>query len=320
MARTTRRATALALAAVLAVGVAALSGPTPASGQAEAAPPTLQALTLPPGGAAEAGVTATQANRGTGAEVGAAERNDGVGPAPLAREAGAESVIGADGRVQVTNTANYPARAIGQIEGSDNSVGDYICTGWLIDADSILTSGHCVYPEANNLAESITFFPGRNASSDPNGSCAGVTAWAPDSWIQNQAEAADLAVVNLNCSIGSTLGWFGIRTVSAVNGLYRVRARVQGYPGDKPFGTHWGMTDRIEVSARQLVGYDLDTAGGQSGSPVWWNNAACAGGPCGMAVHSYGVHAASGIHSFNHGVRITATRFNQICAQASLSC
>ena len=91
--------------------------------------------------------------------------NDGSAGMP----AGIESVIGDDGRVRVTDTESYPASAIGQIELTSAwspEPGDFICTGWLIDPNTILSSGHCAYQpiaagDATSI-ESVFFAPGRD--------------------------------------------------------------------------------------------------------------------------------------------------------------
>lgn len=311
MSRSTKRVAVLAALALLA-GLALATGTSPAAGLAptESAPPTVRAITLP------AGYTppvprpgaVSRAYAGTGAEAASASTNDGFEGQPL----GVESVIGFDGRTRVNPTTGYPARAIGQIEGFDDEDGSFICTGWLIDANTILTSGHCLYPPGtspNNIVETIEFFPGRNRGTDPYGSCFGLEGWSPTAWIQNETPNADYAIINLDCDVGDTVGWFGIFSLPNVGDLLHRSARLQGYPGDRPFGTHSGMSDRIERSLAKMVFYDIDTAGGQSGSPVWWTRAAC-GGPCGMAVHSYGV-GNQGLN-LNSAARITTARFAEI--------
>jgi len=323
MSRSTKRVAVIAALALLA-GLALVSNGSPAASQAPAAPdaPTWEAITLPEGyapTAAEAGQSLVNRAYVPSAEVATTpESNDGEAGDPL--EAFSESVIGADGRVQVNTTTTYPSRAIGQIEGTDNITGSYICTGWLIDADSILTAGHCLYPSANNPTTTLEFFPGRNGASDPYGSCDIDSGFAPQEWIVNQNEYNDFAIVNLDCTVGTTVGWFGIFSVGGQTALRHVPVRVQGYPGDKPFGTMWGMGDRVETSQKKMVFYDLDTAGGQSGSPAYQPQRAACGGPCGMAIHAYGVHGSGPHGLYNHAPRITNPRFGLICDVAELPC
>jgi glutamyl endopeptidase len=251
--------------------------------------------------------------------------NDGEGGQPT----GAESVIGPDGRVRVTNTTSGINRRIGQIEffqADGLNPGDFICTGWLIDNNSILTSGHCVYDPpiaaggtGGGIIESASWFPARNGGTDPFGECPVTQIAAPlVQWQQNGQAYWDYAIMNFAnpgpCqSIGSALGTFGLFATANVNGLNGLRATVQGYPGDKPFGTEWKMNGRIAKANRQMTFYPMDTFGGQSGSPVWWNrtSGACTG-PCGYAIHSYGVGLAGAGRNNNAGPRITAWRIGQI--------
>ncbi len=314
MSRSTKRVAVIAALALLA-GLSVLTAGSPAASQApaEPTPPTPELIVLPEGyqpPTTESGGVSRAYN--PGAEVATNPiPNGGVEGRPL----GTESVIGLDGRIQVTATTAYPARAVGQIEGFDSLIGGYTCTGWLIDQNTILTSGHCVHPPGtpdNNIAESIEFAPGRNGGTDPYGSCFGTDVFTPSEWSVNESEYADWALVQLDCTVGDDVGWFGFFSVPGRTALRNSLARVQGYPGDKPDGTQWGMTDRIEASQTKMVFYDIDTFGGQSGSPVWKNRTAC-GGPCGMAVHSYGNNHGTGPHvPYNHGPRITNARFGLI--------
>jgi glutamyl endopeptidase len=240
-----------------------------------------------------------------------------------------ESVIGADGRKKVADTTTYPARAIGQIEfGQDGA--QYICTGWLIDKNSILTSGHCSFtPDGvtGNVIDYASFAPGRNRLVDPYSSCPVYEVFAPLAWRRDGSVKNDWSVMQLGtnnagtvttCDVGTTVGWFGISWTAGDNALTGDSATVQGYPGDKAFGTQWTMSGTIFKSTKQMVYYKMDTAGGQSGSPIFDPTGAnCGGSPCGMAVHSYGVGLAGPGANANAGPRITQTSFTTITNYAA---
>ena len=224
---------------------------------------------------------------------------------------GERSVIGDDGRRRVTDTEEYPARAIGQIELMQNDV-PFICTGWLIDTNTILSSGHCGYDDSNidDPIETATFSPGRDRATsmtvDPFGTCNVTDVYAPSQWRLDHDPKHDWSLMHLDCTIGESVGWFGYFWRGPIHALEGIRGRVAGYPGDKPFGTQWGINGKIRVSKKLTAFYKMDTFGGQSGSPVFQTNRpACGDGPCSMAVHSYG-------GPLNSGPRITKNRFELI--------
>ena len=88
----------------------------------------------------------------------------------------AETVHGPDDRAQITNTADYPWRAIASllITAADNSM--WIGTGWFIGPHTLITAGHCVFlkntgvPGRDGWVKSIQVMPGRNGASLPYGS------------------------------------------------------------------------------------------------------------------------------------------------------
>lgn len=282
---------------------------------------------LPSTGAESSGALTSAGYAGTGVT------ENGIAPEATVVSDGAfegqprdgESVIGADGRVQVVGTATqqYPARAIGQIEFTDFDGGQFICTGWLIDSNSILTSGHCAFnphPNGNHIIQSAQFFPGRSNCDinfqncvDPFGGCSVNSAFSRAGWRVNGRAKDDWAVLGLNCNIGNTVGYLGYFALDGVNKLDGKTGRVEGYPGDKPPGTHWKMSGTMASrSNADMLHYAIDTAGGQSGSPIMVANRPACGGPCGMGIHSYG---AGGNPPLNSGPRITIANFNTITSQ-----
>lgn len=222
-----------------------------------------------------------------------------------------ESVIGADRRFR-KYTTTYPERAIGQLTFSQGG-SNYICTAWLIGKDTIATAGHCVHQGNGGVfSTNGKFYPGRNGASDPYGSCT-VRQWRTNStWISNGSDEYDYGSAKLNCTIGNTTGWFGwFWTTASLVGL---PVEVSGYPGDTAAGTHYASVSDITVSETRKTRYPQDTAGGQSGSPVFERDRAAGActGACANSIHAYGVNGGN-----NSGTRITQTVSNFFTSSVS---
>jgi glutamyl endopeptidase len=321
MSPSTKRLLVSVGAVAMLAAVLSLTGAPAASGQTSDEAVPVVAAPAPASRAESSGPRTSPGFAGTGAaENGMASEatveSDGTFEG---QPMGGESVIGADGRVQVTDTTQYPARAIGQIELIDSDGGSFICTGWLIDPDTILTSGHCAYnpsPFGDAIIQSAQFFPGRNGSFDPYGGCNVTDVFSRSGWRINGQAKHDWAVMELDCTIGNTVGWLGYFALPGVNQLDGKTGRVEGYPGDKPYGTHWKMSGTMASrSDANMIHYAIDTAGGQSGSPIMVANRPACGGPCGMGIHSYG---SGGNPPLNSGPRITFTNFDLISDFAAI--
>jgi len=216
-----------------------------------------------------------------------------------------EVVIGEDDRVQINNTTSYPWRAICslRITAQDNS--QWIGTGWLVGPRTLMTAGHCVYIHARGgWAKRIEVIPGRNGSSMPYGSCVATSFRSVTGWTQKKQRENDYGAIILpsNCRYGDQVGYYGYGyySDSTLNNLY---VNLSGYPGDKPSGTQWYHARQIKsVTSRTLV-YDIDTAGGQSGSPVWRLSN---GGRYAVGIHT------NGSQSGNSATRIVKAVFDNI--------
>lgn len=233
----------------------------------------------------------------------------------------AESVIGDDGRTWLRDrTTEYPNAAIGRLDFRQRGA-SYWCTATLIDADTALTAGHCVHEGGSAAADGwstrVRFSPGIHGNTAPFGSCGATELLTVGAWYRTGSEYQDLGLVQLDCEVGATVGWFGYRAVPGARGLLGVGVQVRGYPGDMVWGSLWTMADRIRVSQARMVFYQADTYGGQSGAPVF-NGRGCNGvtGPCILAVHAYGVHGSGPHGENNHGPRLTAERVGLIAALA----
>ena len=126
MTRTIQRSAIL----LAAIGLIAGLSPVTASGRTEAkTAPKVAALARPPVIDAELhGRRFSPSFAGTSTSMDP-QVNDGSAGMP----AGTESVIGPDGRVQVTDTETYPASAIGQIELTSAMELERLHLHWLVD-------------------------------------------------------------------------------------------------------------------------------------------------------------------------------------------
>ena len=216
-----------------------------------------------------------------------------------------ESVINWDSRTR-SYTVNYPTRAIVYIEYN----GGHLCTGWLYSPNMVATAGHCVHTGGSTgawrTASKFRIYPGRDGSTSPYGSCGVTRLFSTSGWTSSGSYQHDYGALRLNCSIGNTVGWFGMYDdASPINHP----AIIGGYPGDKP-KTQWASADKIRAATTTMLGYRIDTAPGHSGSPIWHDRAdgTYGSGAWAIGVHNYGVGAIGS--NMNGAARLTTARIN----------
>ncbi|CEI84189.1 extracellular metalloprotease [Oceanobacillus oncorhynchi subsp. incaldanensis] len=221
------------------------------------------------------------------------------------------SIIGPDQRTRITNTTAFPNRAVVSLviqfpNEPNNLIG---CSGFLVNEDTVITAGHCVYDHGKGgWAEEVTSLPGRNENAAPYGSYGFETLYTVTGWRADQNSEYDYGAIKLAGAPGNDTGWFGYRTTNAESNPSGLTFNVTGYPCDKPNGTMWTDSGTIlSVTDRQL-GYDADTYGCQSGSPVHRNYSDT--GHTAIAIHAYGVGGTN--PPLNRGTRITQDVFDNI--------
>jgi glutamyl endopeptidase len=218
------------------------------------------------------------------------------------------SIIGPDQRVRVWNTTSFPNRAIVKLRVKYPNESDiYGCTGFMISEDTVATAGHCVYDREKGGWADITAQPGRSGSYVPYGTYDWKTLHSVKGWTQNGNANYDYGAIKLRGTPGTRTGWLGYRWTLDNDSLYRSGQNIAGYPCDKIGSDEmWIDSGRVlKVNSSQL-GYDIDTFGCQSGSPVFGNLSST--GETAVAIHAYG---ASGIPRTNYGTRITKTVFDK---------
>ncbi|MCA0456385.1 MAG: S8 family serine peptidase [Chloroflexi bacterium] len=215
------------------------------------------------------------------------------------------AVIGPDTRGRITNTTQSPNSAIVKIEFTSGGF-QYMCSGSLIAPLYVLTAGHCVYDEGV-YSDDIWVIPGKRGPFDePYGYTSASIAYVPPVWVNTNTAACGFscADVNYDWALLKLDSSFSIppMSISAYSDNY-LKFEVgtyfnAGYPGDKCVytggtvtycpasysspqwanvvsdgqgSTQWGSAGAIDgfLLSTYLIGSQIDTFGGQSGSPLY---------------------------------------------------
>lgn len=194
-----------------------------------------------------------------------------------------ESVCAEDDRVQIRDTTAFPNKCITKLYITGES-GRWVGTGFFISPRCIITNGHCVFPD-RKWAKEIRVVPGQNRDVAPFGSAVSSRFWSVEGWIQPGARgeadydygAVILEDETLFNRIRAHFGFANVDDPGILNNC--------GYPADKPVGTQWFNAGPVSRKTARRFFYMIDTAGGQSGSPVWINEG---GDRLVVGVHGYG--------------------------------
>jgi glutamyl endopeptidase len=212
-------------------------------------------------------------------------------------------IIGTDDRVRVGNTTVYPWRAICSLLITAQNNRQFIGTGWLISPRTVVTAGHCVFMhEEGGWAKSIQVIPGRNDGAQPYGVHTGTALRSTTGWTNSKNRDFDYGAIILPSRPGDSTGYFGL-AVRNDPFLLGAALNLSGYPGDKGGRQQWFMAQRPKSVSDRVITYDIDTMGGQSGSPVWVVEN---GQRYGVGIHT------NGSSSGNSATRINSQVFNNL--------
>ncbi len=184
-----------------------------------------------------------------------------------------EGIVGEDDRTPIVPANAHPYRAIASLRilAADDS--PWIGTGWFISPRTVITAGHCVcirnsaVPGRNGFVKSIEVIPARDGNERPFGSAVSNTFRAPAEWSNDGNPNHDYGAILLDAPVNG-VGAFGVGVYDDAE-LLAVTANISGYPDDKTSGTQWFHSRKLMNVNASKVFYAVDTAGGQSGSPVW---------------------------------------------------
>ncbi len=244
------------------------------------------------------------------------------------------SIIGSDERTQVLQTRDWPYRGIVKMYMTFKNVlnqetGTYrdrtfVGTGFMEGPNLMVTAGHCGYSDVTEtyisggiehteyddnidnprFPDVIKVYAGLNGSSERSSS---YIYYAEVSVINIQKEYFetpstnyDWCAMQLDRNLGNQTGYYG-----KISNWYKNNASVYsyGYPGDKP-DTMWETHGELTWENDYKYGYNFDTVGGQSGSPVFMT--ADDG-----SVYVCGIHT-SGNKTTNYATRINSFIFHYL--------
>jgi V8-like Glu-specific endopeptidase len=210
-------------------------------------------------------------------------------------------VIGTDDRRRVTITEQYPWRCICQLNIVAGDGSSWLGTGWLISPRTVITAGHVVFmAQHGGWVRQIEVSPGRDGDRRPFGSVIATSLRSVQGWTQHGSATDDFGAILLppDQRFGDQVGFFGLRNYDDA-GLNGTSVNVAGYPGDKPGGTLWWHARELKSISPETLVYEADTAGGQSGGPVW---RVVDGQRFGVGVHNYGDQAGNSATRVNGSV------------------
>lgn len=202
-----------------------------------------------------------------------------------------ESILGdVDRRKQILETDLAPWRMICSLQIINNNNLEYVGTGWFAGPRTIITAGHCVFDpvELGGWAKRINVVPGRNGDATL-GSVESTQYSTTDRWLEAQDADYDYAAIHLSDDVGSTAGSFGLAVMPDAELVGRM-VNISGYPASPGEGRlQYFHANRVKAVTERRLFYDVDTMGGQSGSPVWAYLDDDVTKPFVVGIHAYGI-------------------------------
>jgi V8-like Glu-specific endopeptidase len=183
-----------------------------------------------------------------------------------------ENVLGADDRTEVLDTTDAPWARICALRIFSTTGKEYVGTGWLIGPRTVITAGHCVFlHDEGGWPDHIEVIPGLRGAERHFGSATGKRFRSVKEWATTRDTGNDYGTIILDDDLGTPVGsWFTFGALEDAQ-LAQTEANLAGYPQDKGGDTLWYHARTLTMVDETKVYYDIDTYGGQSGSPVWLN-------------------------------------------------
>ena len=239
---------------------------------------------------------------------------------PPHRQSSTYTIIDPDGRSLVSGNlrSSFPYSAVARLvihySGDCNCSTSY-GTGFMVSSNCMLTAAHCVVCEHGNEMDTMYIYFGYSSATSiafsTQATFSDNTIYYPPQYVANLNTSTELsydyAYIILDDNPGDEVGWFGL--IAASNSTLNNKAAiVLGYVNTNL----WTNSNYIANTSSTRLYYQIDTDGGQSGSPVYWrtgSNYYVAG------IHTHGIQEDSSDplrHTHNSGWRVTSSFINTL--------
>ncbi|MEZ5915528.1 MAG: hypothetical protein R3C42_07905 [Parvularculaceae bacterium] len=215
-----------------------------------------------------------------------------------------EVIIGTDDRIRINGTTNTPWRRFCALKIYFKGA-TYRGTDFHRSARGHPRGRALRLPASAHMAgrRRSRLTTGANGALVRNGDVDGVSR-SVRGWVVERKPSCDYGCIVLPQGSfgGRNLGQFGFAAFPPQT-LLAQPAILAGFPGDKPFAELWGMSRRIKTVTPDRLVYDIDSMGGQSGSPIYIKRN---GERYVVGIHNYG--ASSG----NSATRVTQSVYRRL--------
>ncbi|KAA3606074.1 MAG: hypothetical protein DWQ01_17920 [Planctomycetota bacterium] len=154
---------------------------------------------------------------------------------------------------------------------------NYVCSGTLIDARTMMTAGHCVHEgSGGNWATNVSVAPSWDGDDDAFGSANGISLGSWTSWTVSGSYDGDMGWVRLDRPIGVLTGWLGYGYNSDNSWWSSAGFNLTGYPGScfsgapDQFYYDYGTWDSVGTYVVEADMSESCWIGGMSGGGIYY--------------------------------------------------